>query len=461
MPSIVTVNVSVAQAPTPSTLQQTGAFISQGGTGEAPNALILVTSLNDVVNSLANGQAIATATFANNLVTITTVAVHDLTINSTYSITLTGFTPTAYNGTFQCIATGTNTFTYSTASNPGTLTTAGFWQSASVNELTAMGTTFFAQGGAQSVYILELGMTTTNAAVGVLQTWINNNPLHVYGFLVPRLWDGNAAFLALASQYESPTGKLYFWTTTNETTYGAYLPTMKSIIAMVEAPTVDPNGTTEFSLAASFYHALNYSPSSSNKVAPFAFSFTYGVTDYPTPNNGTLLTQLFNSHINVIQSGAQGGVTQDYIYPGVTMDGRDFLYWYSVDYTQINAALVLANEVINGSNNPVNPLYYNQDGINRLQARLAQLMSNEITYGLAVGSVVQTELAAPAFTQQLNDNAFSAQAVVNAEPFVQYSLENPSDYKIGKYGGFSIIYIPSRGFISIVLQVVVEDFITF
>ncbi|EMD3913601.1 hypothetical protein VQ345_004778 [Salmonella enterica] len=44
-------------------------------------------------------------------------------------------------------------------------------------------------------------------------------------------------------------------------------------------------------------------------------------------------------------------------------------YWYSVAWCAINLELDLANEVINGSNTTVNPLYYDQQGIGRLQRR--------------------------------------------------------------------------------------------
>ena len=42
---IVTLNASLTQAPTPSTLQQTGAFVTQGGTNTAANTLTPVATL--------------------------------------------------------------------------------------------------------------------------------------------------------------------------------------------------------------------------------------------------------------------------------------------------------------------------------------------------------------------------------------------------------------------------------
>lgn len=59
-------------------------------------------------------------------------------------------------------------------------------------ELTAMATTFFAQGNSVGVYVLELG-TQTNGAAGIeaLQAWITANPGVFYAYLVPAAWDNN------------------------------------------------------------------------------------------------------------------------------------------------------------------------------------------------------------------------------------------------------------------------------
>ncbi len=117
------------------------------------------------------------------------------------------------------------------------------------------------------------------------------------------------------------------------------------------------------------------------------------------------------------------------------MDGNDFTYWYSVDWVQINVELDLANEVINGSNNPLAPLYYNQDGINRLQARAQATMNRGISDGLVLAPVS-----------------------VAAIPFVTYVADNPSDYAAGTYNGLSVTYTPSRGFKSITFNVQVQNF---
>lgn len=461
MPSIVTVNVSLLQAPTPSTLQKTGALISVGGTTTAANTLTLLTQLSDLAAILTEPTANSSLAWSGGTVTVTTAAPHLIPNGKQVKVTIAGVTPSAYNGTYVATSTGASTFTYALVSDPGSETVPGTWVLADASELLAMGTTFFAQGSAQAVYVLELGILATADAITALGTWLttyNANPQTLYAVLVPREWDAVSGFLSLIASYESPTSKFYFWVTTTQANYTSYTDLMKDVIALVEAPSIP---ATEFSLAAEFYNLLNRSPSNTNKNPPFAFDYNFGVTPYPAFGNNTFLTQLKAAGVNYIATGAEGGISNTIFVWGTTMDKRDIAYWYSIDWLQINAALALANEVINGSNNPINPLYYDQPGINRLQSRLGQVVSDAIIFGLATGTLVLLQLDGPALDQQLDANAFSAQAVVNAVPFVPYATANPGDYKIGTYAGLSVIYIPARGFIHIILNIVASDFVTF
>jgi len=194
---------------------------------------------------------------------------------------------------------------------------------------------------------------------------------------------------------------------------------------------------TEFTVASCFWRLLNYSPTASNLVAPFAFGYTYGVSAFPTRGQNALLTELKLANVNVIGTGAEGGISNTIILWGTTMDGHDMTYWYSVDWVQINVDLAIANAVINGSNNSQNPLYYDQNGINRLQAVAQNVMRNAIAFGLALSPVT-----------------------VNAIPFAQYVTQNPNDYPAGIYGGLSVAYTPQRGFIQIIFYVNVSSFPT-
>lgn len=88
----------------------------------------------------------ANATWASGVVTVKTASAHGL-VDGAY-VTIAGFTPDGYNGTFLVTVTGTDTFTYVLATDPGVQTLAG---------------TASAGGGALPVRVLQV--YTTNARV--------------------------------------------------------------------------------------------------------------------------------------------------------------------------------------------------------------------------------------------------------------------------------------------------------
>jgi hypothetical protein len=426
--------------------------------------------------------------------------------------------------------TGQSAFTYNLAEalvlSAGS---GGTYVPESAAEITAMATTFFAQGSNLSCYVLELGPGNPDDGVAALDAYIQANPNsdytagsegYFYAYVVPKSWDGLASFLALLANFESTTARTYFFITTTLSTYGSYTNLMKCAFTLIESPqygnynanalfdanwasgkvtfqttttsnvavgdwftisgctpsayngtyqaiagtsgvnvvaykAVDPGAidtlgqlnaslygnagapSTEFTVASCFWRLLSYSPTAANLVAPFAFGYTYGVTAFPTRGQNALLTELKAANVNVIGTGAEGGITNTIILWGTAMDGHDMTYWYSVDWVQINVDLAISNAIINGSNNAQNPLYYDQNGINRLQSVAQTVLRNAISFGLALAPVT-----------------------VNAVPFVQYVTQNPADYPAGIYGGLSVAYTPQRGFTQIIFYVNVSSFPT-
>ena len=455
--SIVTVNVAVTQAPAPSTLQGTGAVLSQGGTTLAVGAKSLITQPSDLTALLPNTKAITSITWLSSVATVTTAAPHGFTNGDTVPLTISGATPTGYNGTFNCLITGASTFTYPLVSNPGSETVPGVYTEEDVAELTSQINTFFAQGSQKSVYVLELGAGDAADGVTELTTWLAANPGVFYSYLTPRSWGSEATFLTLAATLEAPTAKTYFYVTMTNGNYTGFTAAMKCVKGMIEAPSGLPS--TEFSHASDFQHDLSYAPSSTNRVNPNAFAYLFDVTPFPTPGNAAILAAYKAAGVNVVATGAEGGVSNDILKWGTTMDKNDFTFWYSVDWVQINLDLSISNAVINGSNNPANPLYYNQDGINRLQAVAASVMSTGVADGMILGQVVQTQLDPTTLNNNIENGLYDNVTVVNAVPFVIYTQLNPNDYAAGVYNGLTAVFVPARGFTSIAINVNVTSFV--
>lgn len=214
----------------------------------------------------------------------------------------------------------------------------------------------------------------------------------------------------------------------------------------------------EFSLAADFQHTLNYAPSSTNKVTPNAFAFLFGVTPFPTQGNASLFTTLAAANTNWVATANEGGLSNTIMYYGVTKDGNDFQVWYSIDWVQINSDIAAANAVIDGNNDPINPLYYNQPGINTVQSVLASVLATGVSFGLVFGAPVQTELNQADFDAALSAGTYAGFSVINAQPFVDWQIANPDTYQTGQYGGYSSVYTPQVGFRQIVYDVNVSFF---
>ena len=560
MPAIVQVNVSETVAPTPITLQSTGALLSQGGTSTAPGTMSLLTQASDFTPIMAGALPLASITQVTGTATATASAAHGFTIGDTLMVTIAGATPAAYNGTHLVTVTTTTAFTFAVATGTATPATGTLVYTVSdVAELFSMVNSYFGQGGQTAVFVLELGPGNVNDGVAFLAAWITANPNGIaygngffgfYSYLVPREWDANTNFLAFLATFEAPSAKTYFWVTTTVSTYTMYSVLMKDVLTLIEAPvqvvsssnrltalitagssgtatvveatTTNPHGlangdlfqivgcvpaayngfftalnsttqitsgntifyllpsapgtettlgsvapsftassgiaANEFSMAAPFNAALSLNPAG-GFVPPFGYTFLFGVTPFPTFGNQALLATLAAANVNVVGTGAEGGISNAILLNGKTMDGNSFNWWYSIDNANINLNLNLSNAVINGSNDDEAPLYLNQAGINALQGVCASTMAAGVTAGLVLGTIVQTELTPQVFQQNVQDGDYAGQCVINAVPFAAYYAANPGQYKEQLYGGFSVSFTPQLGFENILINLNATSFV--
>jgi hypothetical protein len=183
-----------------------------------------------------------------------------------------------------------------------------------------------------------------------------------------------------------------------------------------------------------------------------------GVTPFPTQGNAALLATLNAANINVIGTGAAGGISATVLIGGNMMDGKPWNYWFSVDWVQINAQLNLNNFLINGANSTINPVYFNQPGINGGQGNITSTMSTGIAAGLVLNPIKQTQLSAAAYAAALAAGTYQGYTVINADPFASYTAENPNDYGNGVYNGYAVTFTPLRGFASITINLTATNF---
>ncbi|EIQ2403828.1 hypothetical protein LUX88_004344 [Salmonella enterica] len=461
--AIVNINVSVTNPPKPSNLLKSGALVSTGGTTLTPGSFQLLTSKDDLKSLVSPAKTISAIAWATNTVTVTLAESPGWSDGDKVPVIIEGVAPKGYNGAFTATVTGDKTLTYTLNADPGTATTMGTVTAVAAGEIQQMNTTYWAQGTSRAVYVLELGELSVPAAVAALSDFIDedislgNTYQKFFSYLVPREWDAEPTFKTLANNYTSPGALVKFFVTTTIATYQEWVSgKYPNVFAGVEAPSI---GATEFSMAAPFQSSLANDPGSSNMVPPMAYRFMYGVTEYPPAGNGTLLKTLQDNHINYIGTAAEGGLSNKMLVAGHMLDGMPFNYWYSVAWCAINLELDLANEVINGSNTTVNPLYYDQQGIGRLQRRALKTLRSGISYGLILGQVIDTQLTQESFNAEYEKGSYAGNAVINAVPFADYTSLNQSDYADGKYNGLSAVVTPRRGFESITFNLNVTNFV--
>ncbi len=460
---IVNLTAQVTVAPTPSSLQQSGALVSVGGT-------TLTTGSYQYCGTLATLQSYlstSTGNYAelNNMATEffdqgTAVGVYllELGVQSTVPAGITALQTwiTDNPGIFYsyCVPADWDTIPAAASTTVNGVVDAGstlpagtyYTQVAYVNaagaigNLSPMATTTIATG-------YELTVTSPPALTGATEylVYIGTSETALYlqngtGTAIGTAYSQAAALLTatspstnlagLANDYSSASGKTYFFPTSTQVNLPAYA-SYKAAYATVPSPTVQAG---EFDAAAMMYQWLVNNPSASTPLAPMAYRYLVGVNAWPASGYSSQTTAILSAYGNMVGTGAEGGISNALIMKGTMMDGSQASWWYGIDWFQIQVKQALAAAIINGSNsNP--PLVYDQNGINTL-LKVAQNVAN----------------SAIAFNCALS-------ITITATPFYTYSQQNPTNYKAGIYNGFSATVVGLNGFESITFALDAVEFV--
>lgn len=422
-PTIVTLNTIVTEAPEPSQLQQSAAIVSCGGTTLTAGTYLYCGQLSNATSIVSAALTITSLAWATGTVTAT-VATMALSVGQTFLTTIAGCTPAGYNGTFIATVASATTFTYSVTIDPGTATVEGTYTPPYAALVMQGATTFFAQGSAVGVYVLELGAEETTAtAITALTTWLTDNPGVFYALLVDSSWDGTN-LATLAGDYTNPNSMLYFFIDGASDNLADYRTT-KSMQVVVPAPAAP---ASEITAAAALYQWVVQVPSAAAPARPMQFRQLYGVTAWPSYGQSSAIDTILTAYGNIVYAGTEGGLpNNNYLFRGTTMDGQQAMFWYAVDWFQIQVKLALANAILNAANeNP--PIVYNQQGINALETVVQNVADSSISFGLMLSTVL------------------------SATSFAAYVTANPSNYAAGIYGGFAATVTPQLGFGDITFQ---------
>lgn len=426
-PIIVNLTAVLTQAPRPSQLQQSGVMISVGGTSLATGTYQFIGQASDLTSILQAGEGNATElqVFGNSFFgqgnsvgfyvlelgsqtdSIAGIEALQTWIVANPAIFYAYLVPSSWDTNDEVLGSIIIT-------NPG----SGYVTAPTVTITGGGGT------GATATAAIENG-----AVVSVTVTpGVGYTSAPAVAFSAPPAGGTTATGTAnlaaelniLAGQYASPTSKTYFFITSTTAGVGTYQPN-KSVFACVNSPTAT---SQESVTAAMFYQWLVNNPGPANKLAPMSYRYLFGITPWPESGYSTQINSILTAYGNIALAGSEGGISTACQFKGMTSDGTQASWWYGIDWFQIQVKLMLANDVINGSNrNP--PLLYDQPGINELQAVAQQVADNAVTFGCALS------------------------AIVNSIDFATYSVQKPSDYKAGIYSGLSANVVGQNGFLTL------------
>ena len=456
---IVQVNVSETVAPVPNRLQQTAAIVSMGGTTITAGTTQWIAAAGQLSDYLIPAYDIASISWAAGVVTVVTTNPHGIPIADTTNIVVDGVSVTGYNGNFVATGFDATTLNYALGTDPGGTPTGGTVQVGPQVNLIAADATWWAQGNlGTGYYVYESGTADPADVIDSMTTYLTANPQTIYNWLLlPGMDADHTGLRAFFLLHNTLNALLKFYLPLSVSTYAAWEGenTLRNVFTMIESPGAD--FATELDAAAPAQYFTAFVPTPTNRLPPAQYTYLNAVTAY-TPITQALITTFMDNHINFVATGAEGGISNTILIDGKTLNGTPMNVAYSIDWVQIQSNQAIANAVINGSNNPLSPLYYNQNGIDRLQAVVVQVGNTAIASGLALGQVLQVELDPTVFATNVGLGLYAGNFVVNAVPFDIYTALNPGDYANQLYGGLQVAYTPQYGFETIVFNLNVTQF---
>ncbi|HEM7806898.1 TPA: hypothetical protein U2L37_000071 [Burkholderia multivorans] len=400
----------------------------------------------------------------------------------------------------------------------GTTLTAGTYQycglvsdltdilsgSGNSTELTNMANTHFAQGSAVGFYVLELGAETgVDQGIGLLQTWISNNPGIFYAYLVPAAWDyskdevGSVIVTNGGSGYTSAPTVTFSAPTSGTTATGTAIVQNGAVVAVTitnpgsgytAAPTVSfsGGGGTGAVATANLASALNILASLYS--SPTGKTYFHVTTTAANLANYAGLKSVIatvpsplapSSEFTAAATFYQWLVNQPGAANKLAPMGQRFLYgvtaWPAQGYNaQITSILSgYGNLVLTGAEGGISTATLRNGttmdgqqaswwyGIDWFQIQSKQALAAAIINGSNTNPPllydqpgINTLLSVAEKTGSSAVSFGCAQSVaVTATDFLTYTTQNPGDYSAGIYNGLAATVVGQNGFQTITFNI--------
>lgn len=290
-----------------------------------------------------------------------------------------------------------------------------------------------------TVYWQDITTDEVSQAVKVLSDFVASGELRVYEWACPTSFYDNTDFIALVKSYSGITAGQYFSLELPEGTDPSTDETFALYIQSKSFAPVYPSlveGESSNGAIVGIKAGNLYNLSVSNPLSLLQWKTVYGITPRDRLSN-SLVDALNENCCSWIGSLNNNTV----VLGGMVADGQNWESYFALDTFIFRLTVDIASMMIQASNNPLQSISFNQNGINIIKNKLVAISNTMLSFGVLdnFGSDYDT-----------NTNAILNTGEWSAIDFATYKANQYQDWKDGIYNGASC-YVTIRHF---VLQIV-------
>lgn len=291
----------------------------------------------------------------------------------------------------------------------------------------------------ETTYWTNITSEIVSQAVKVLSDFVASGELRVYEWACPTYFYNNTDFIALVKSYSGITAGQYFSLELPEGTDPITDETFALYIQSKSFAPVYPSlveGESSNGAIVGIKAGNLYNLSVSNPLSLLQWKTVYGIT----PRD-----RLSNSLINALNENGCSWIgslnNNTVVLGGMVADGQNWESYFALDTFIFRLTVDIASMMIQASNNPLQSISFNQNGINIIKNKLVAISNTMLSFGVLdnFGSGYDT-----------NTNAILNTGEWAAIDFATYKANQYQDWKDGIYNGASC-YVTIRHF---VLQIV-------
>ena len=291
----------------------------------------------------------------------------------------------------------------------------------------------------ETTYWTNITSEIVSQAVKVLSDFVASGELRVYEWACPTSFYDNTDFIALVKSYSGITAGQYFSLELPEGTDPSTDETFALYIQSKSFAPVYPSlveGESSNGAIVGIKAGNLYNLSVSNPLSLLQWKTVYGITPRDRLSN-SLVDALNENGCSWIGSLNNNTV----VLGGMVADGQNWESYFALDTFIFRLTVDIASMMIQASNNPLQSISFNQNGINIIKNKLAAISNTMLSFGVLdnFGSGYDT-----------NTNAILNTGEWSAIDFAAYKANQYEDWKNGIYNGASC-YVTIRHF---VLQIV-------